>query len=291
MNRGGDRALLFGCLGDELVGILHPSDDPHAQTAIIVIVGGPQYRVGSHRQFVLIARTLAEAGYPVLRFDVRGMGDSTGSVHGFDSIDTDIAAAIDCVHEQLPSVKRVVLWGLCDGASAALLYCHSTHDARVAGLCLLNPWVRSEASLARTHVKHYYAQRLLQPSFWRKMIAGKVGPNALTDSWRSLRTALRPVGGLEPAAGVAIPYQRRMAEAWPTFNGEIMLVLSGRDFTAKEFVEYVEGDKGWKAGFQRRGLVKHDLPEADHTFSDAGSRIALERLTLEWLSTVPVTRS
>ena len=35
----------------------------------------------------------------------------------------------------------------------------ATRDPRVAGLALLNPWVRSDAGLARARVKHYYRQR------------------------------------------------------------------------------------------------------------------------------------
>ena len=39
---------------------------------MVIVVGGPQYRAGSHRQFTLLARHIAAAGYPVLRFDARG---------------------------------------------------------------------------------------------------------------------------------------------------------------------------------------------------------------------------
>jgi hypothetical protein len=44
----------------------------------------------------------------------------------------------------------------------------------IAGLVLLNPWVRSEVSLAQTHIKHYYGQRLLQGEFWRKLLSGRM---------------------------------------------------------------------------------------------------------------------
>ena len=51
-----------------------------------------------------------------MRFDYRGMGDSTGDVRPFDDINDDIAAAIDEFFRQVPGLERVVLWGLCDGA-------------------------------------------------------------------------------------------------------------------------------------------------------------------------------
>jgi exosortase A-associated hydrolase 1 len=276
-----ERALTFRCRGEDLIGIIHPSWDD-SETVVIVLVGGPQYRVGSHRQFVLLARHLARAGYPVLRFDVRGMGDSSGDARSFESIEEDVAAAIDCVQVQLPATRRMVLWGLCDGASAALLYLHTSRDPRVQGLCLLNPWVRSEASLARTHIKHYYSQRVLQASFWRKLITGKVGSSSLLEVLRSLRLAVRPRAASFKGQ-VAAPYQRRMAEAWARFGGRVMLVLSGRDLTAKEFVEYLATGDGWQAALEHPGLEKHEFAGADHTFSDAASRTALEDLTLVWL--------
>ena len=57
-----ERGLVFRCAGEELVGILHPA--PGA-TGVVIVVGGPQYRVGSHRQFLLLARRLAASGIPV----------------------------------------------------------------------------------------------------------------------------------------------------------------------------------------------------------------------------------
>src|SRR5450759_3426358 len=127
-----EETTLFACAGDTLLGILAAPETP-AQTGVVVIVGGPQYRVGSHRQFVLLSRALATAGYGVLRFDYRGMGDSTGAQRDFEAVSADIASAIDTLRQRLPSVKYIALWGLCDAAAAALLYCHDTQDPRVTG--------------------------------------------------------------------------------------------------------------------------------------------------------------
>src|SRR6185503_15223452 len=149
------------------------------------------------------------AGYAVLRFDHRGMGDSEGQQRDFETVSADIASAIDALQARIPSVKQVALWGLCDGASAALLYCHETHDQRVRGLCLLNPWVRSEASLARTHVKHYYTRRLREREFWSKLIRGGVALGALRDFVGNLRASRRR--GRDRAAS-ALTFQQRMAE-------------------------------------------------------------------------------
>ena len=41
--------------------------------------------------------------------------------------------------------------------------------------CLLNPWVRSDATIAKTYLKHYYGQRLLEKEFWAKLDAWRCG--------------------------------------------------------------------------------------------------------------------
>lgn len=55
-----------------------------------------------------------------------------------------VAAAVEAMLRAAP-VRHAVLWGLCDGASASLLYMQATQDPRMTGPALLNPWVRSEA--------------------------------------------------------------------------------------------------------------------------------------------------
>ncbi|MDB5850134.1 MAG: hydrolase 1, exosortase system-associated [Rhodoferax sp.] len=282
-----EEPLVFTCADETLVGILSaPASD--ATTGVVIVVGGPQYRAGSHRQFVRLARTLASAGHAALRFDYRGMGDSSGNARDFLNVTQDIRAAIEALQRRLPTVSKIVLWGLCDGASAALLYCRETQDQRIAGLCLVNPWVRSEASLARTQVKHYYAQRLMQREFWLKLMSGKVAAAALSGLVRSIRLSAGSAGSAGSAASAGAiasnaSFQQRMAEAWHSFQGSILLLLSGDDYTAKEFVEYAQTDTTWSAALKQAKVVQHVLDDADHTFSDHAARTRVEDLTRNWL--------
>ena len=275
-----ERAVTFGCAGQRLIGVVSEASGTPS-LGVLVLVGGPQYRVGSHRQFLLLARRLAEAGFPTMRFDYRGMGDSTGSAVTFDDTVPDIEAAILAFKAACPSVERVVLWGLCDAASAALLYWKVTRDPRVAGMVLLNPWIRSEQSIAATHVKHYYLQRFIDRTFWVKLATGEVKITvALRELIGKILVMFRPGPADERAA---TSFQDRMAAALADFTRPVLLILSGRDYTAKEFLEYASSDRRWKGLIARDTVARADLTKADHTFSTAAWRQEVEALTLDWL--------
>ncbi|MFP5392976.1 MAG: hydrolase 1, exosortase A system-associated, partial [Gammaproteobacteria bacterium] len=198
------RALRFRCQDDWLTGVVHLPAAP-AVRGVLIVVGGPQYRAGSHRQFTLLARALAQEGIPVMRFDVRGMGDSEGEPRDFTDLQDDLRAAIDAF-QAAAAVQDVVLWGLCDGASAAMLY--AAGDARVRGLALLNPWARTESGAARATLKHYYASRLLQPGLWRKIASGQFDVRTALGSLLSL---LRSARAPTRAAAQSLPDRLRVA--------------------------------------------------------------------------------
>ena len=99
-----ERALGFSCHDSWLYGILSLPEKVISR-GILIVVGGPQYRVGSHRQFMLLARHLAAHGVPVMCFDCRGMGDSEGDARNFEGIEDDLYCAIDQFFEEVDSLK------------------------------------------------------------------------------------------------------------------------------------------------------------------------------------------
>jgi exosortase A-associated hydrolase 1 len=278
----------FDCAGDALVGMIHRADRP-GNIGVVIVVGGPQYRIGAHRQFVLLARALAEAGIPACRFDVRGMGDSGGEFPGFEAIDDDIAAAIDAFLDRVPEIDRVVLWGLCDGASASLFYAH--RDRRVAGVVLLNPWIRTEASYARTELRHYYGGKLSDPRFWRRLLTGDVD---LIDAGRSLWRRFRHLspagrdGDGVPGDGVRIdrnlPLPDRMARGLAAFDGPLLLIMSGNDLTAREFDDVTKSSPRWAPALSHERVTRLDLKAADHTFSRAEWTETVNGWTRDWVA-------
>ncbi len=265
-----EHAFTFSCGTNRLLGITTIPEQA-LDVGVLVIVGGPQYRVGSHRQFTLLCRDLAKSGIPAMRFDYTGMGDSEGDLRNFEEVDKDIAAAVDAFLENCENLNQVILWGLCDAATAAAFY--ACKDPRISGLVLLNPWARTEAGEAKARMKHYYLSRIFDPALWKKIFSGKFDfSGSAKDFLGSASSASGPVGSS------ALP--ERMRTSLEKFQGGILFILSGNDLTAREFDDLAKSPdwRGLVAGTQRL-----DLAEADHTFSRREWRDRVSSRTIEWI--------
>src|SRR3954449_9197702 len=129
------RLLSLDCQGAALGATL---DEAAGVTGVLMVTGGTQTRIGSHRMYERLAKRLAEAGFPCLRYDRRGVGDSEGEDPDWRDSGPDIAAAASAFRCECPQVDRVIGFGLCDGASALAFHGAA---ARLHGLVLLNPWL------------------------------------------------------------------------------------------------------------------------------------------------------
>lgn len=273
-----ETAFDIECQGARLPAILHEASGQHA---VVVVVGGPQYRVGSHRQFVLLARALAAQGFPVLRFDMRGMGDQTGPIADFEAHEPDLLAAISALHSRMPQVQRVTLWGLCDGATLAAMV--ANRHPLIRQLILLNPWVRTAHTEAQARLRHYYLQRLFDKAFWRRLMSGEVA------LWSSLSGLLRQCWTLvlhriaPPKTGAtqASDFVTRMLRGLEQFPGKVGFIVCDQDLTAQEFMALCQSESSWQAMLNRHSVRRHQ--EANHTFSSARWRHQVELWTLEFL--------
>ncbi|MDY0974390.1 hydrolase 1, exosortase A system-associated [Massilia sp. CFBP9012] len=277
-----ERALAFDCGGERLVGILSlPGNAAPGARGVLVVVGGPQYRAGSHRQFTLLARDLAQGGVPVLRFDYRGMGDSEGAIRPFDDVEDDLRAALDAFMAAVPGLREVVLWGLCDAASAIGMY--AARDPRVAGLVLLNPWVRTEDGLARATLRHYYRARLRDPAFWKQLLRGGLDWRRSLTSLVALLRKARGGPAAVSAATTTASLPERMRAGLQDFRGQVLLVISGADLTAREFCDLADADHAWKGVLAPPRVTRRQIDDADHTFSRRAWRDQVARWTAQWL--------
>lgn len=267
---------------DGMLGVLTaPAGDAQpVGIGVVIVVGGPQTRVGSHRQFVAMARAIARAGYPCLRFDYTGMGDSSGPMPDFERAGPDIARACDALQRELPHCRRIVLWGLCDGATAALF--HSLVDERIAAVVAANPWARSDSTRSAAIVRQHYGSRLRSPEFWRKLATGKV--DVVGSVREALGHARRALAAKQPAPEerVVRDLPGRVAQALASARCPVRLQLSGNDLTAAEFELAVDGIG--PEGPQHVSRLR--LDHADHTCSDPADWRAFIDDTLALLQTL-----
>jgi uncharacterized protein len=132
--------------GFRLFGILHqPKDVESGTPAILLLSPGVKTRVAPHGLYKKMAETFVEMGFPVLRFDFYGLGDSEGEVsetlladlYGTIQVGRyvdDTIAAMNWM-EQTYGVRRFIVAGLCGGAITGLLT--AERDARVDSLLAL----------------------------------------------------------------------------------------------------------------------------------------------------------
>lgn len=274
-----ESAFTFNGPEGELIGILHQPDTPQT-LGVVIVVGGTQYRVGAHRSFVQLARAISEAGFPVLRFDHRGIGDAPAEYPGFAAIGPDISAALDVFMTRVPMIEGVMLWGLCDAVPAICQI--ANQDKRVQGIALINPWIRDAESYDRSLFKNYYAKRPFQSDFWKNLLLGK---SSGIDFVRLMVRMAKPFKSRngKRAGSNHLTLKERVYRDLLGFKGPCLLVLSGNDLTAQEFDQEMSRLNGGNKLASSDYLTRIDFPTADHTFTTTAERTRLVHLTRVWI--------
>lgn len=221
------RHLSFDCKGDRLVGTL---DEAGGKTGLFIVSGGNEIRSGAHRGQAMLAQALAEQGFPIFRFDRRGIGDSEGINQGFENSADDIAAALACFRREA-EMERIVVYGNCDAATALALHANR-HSIDV--FILSNPWVIEEAS-GITHSPKQLRQRYLA-----KLRSPKAIWQFLTSAtdFKKLGAGLKTAASASPAPA---PLAEKMLAALDVFTGDVHFFIASRDRTAQIFAESLDG--------------------------------------------------
>jgi exosortase A-associated hydrolase 1 len=257
------RLLSFACAGAELAASL---DGAGGRTGLLLVTGGSQSRIGSHRMYERLAKALAELGYPCFRYDRRGVGDSAGDDPGFRGSGPDLNAAAGAFRRESPDLERVIGFGLCDGATALALF---GAEARLDGLVLVNPWlVEAEAGEPPpAAIRHHYRQRLLSLEGWKKILSGAV-------DYRKLLTGLRRISAKEDASPLALDTASALAagrvRAWAIFaEGDATAIAAQQELKASAFKGLIEGSQ--------------KVATDSHTFARPGDDAALLAATVRAL--------
>jgi alpha/beta superfamily hydrolase len=295
---GGDRvreqALSFGDRG-RLFGILTEPLAPSAgRPTVVLLNNGAVTRVGSNRLYVTLARRWAALGFPVLRMDLGGIGDSRPAPGLAENVLYDPSGVADVLSalahlQKTRAHERFVLAGLCAGGYFAF------HTALlgppVAGVIMINPltfyWkpgdTIDEAPSEVYSTLREYKRSLFRQERWGKLLRGQV-PVAyvlqLLLNWTAtlvktrlgqLRRRLARVG---PGRGDVAADFRSLVDR----GVDLLIVFSAGDASI-DLVELHAG-RELKRLARKGGLQTAVLEGADHTFTPvAAQRRLSDRLT------------
>lgn len=178
-----ESAVFFGATRS-LSGILtEPAVDHAGRPAVLLLNAGLLHRVGPNRIYVTLARRLAAAGFPVLRFDFSGLGESESRRDELTIEQSSLAEGREAMDFLVASgvADRFVPMGLCAGAENAQRI--AVQDPRVAGAAMIDGYAYRTAGFYFRH----FGRRVTSGRTWRNFLTGQSG-------WR------RTFRGVLPAA-------------------------------------------------------------------------------------------
>ena len=225
-------ALTFNCQGATLAGTL---DTAPGTSGLLLVSGGNEIRSGAFAGQARFAAEIARAGFPVFRFDRRGIGDSEGPNRGFRHEADDIAAALAAFRALAPQLGRVVGMGNCDAASALMF----AGGARCDALVLSNPWTIDEAGVETgeeagadvtppaSAIRARYLAKLKNPREVARLVSGEV----------DLRKLLRGIAKAAKPKPAPTSLAAEMRTGLETFDGPVRILLAEADRTAQAFAE------------------------------------------------------
>jgi pimeloyl-ACP methyl ester carboxylesterase len=276
--------------------VTKPREDDVCSGAVIIVNAGATYHAGPNRFHVSLARHWARRGYLVIRMDLSGLGDSA-TRPGRPDNEVFPPAALDDIRSAIEFVKtgygidKVTLCGFCSGAYHALRA--AAAQLPVSCLLLVNPehffWKEGthiDALVPVEVVKRTrdHRERIFSLAAWKRLLTGQI------NIWRLVRIYFyRPLLAVE--SGVR-DLARRLHVRLPGDLGWELEDIAARG-TRLVFV-FARGDAGIDLLRIQGGLSLsrlkdrchvHIIDGADHIFSQAASRTALENLLTRELFT------
>ena len=261
------RILSFDCDGSQLAATL---DEAAGDTGLLIVSGGNEIRIGAHRGMARLAADIATAGYPVFRFDRRGIGESEEENGGFTTSAPDIAAALTAFKNACPAMTRTIAFGNCDAATALLLHHTSGIDTHV----LANVWVvEPDGDLPSTAaIRARYRERLKDPRSWVGLFTGAI-------NLRKLAGGLLRIATPQPPALLV----QSVAAALNAAEAPIIILLAARDGTAIAFADAWNGPL-FATARARTNIGVKMIDSASHSFANESDYAALYETIIDVLS-------
>jgi len=148
-------------------------------TGVVLVHGWSGYRSGPHGLLTALGRDLAAAGYPSLRFDFRGRGESGGA--GLASSLLTMADDLTAASEWFAAtygLRRLVYIGLCSGGNVTIGTLRRL--PRASGLVLFSVYPFSDGDafgrdVHRTwHYAEVYLRKALRGDTWSRLFRGDI---------------------------------------------------------------------------------------------------------------------
>lgn len=295
-----EEARLFG-KNNSLVGVItYPDESLRKPTfpAIIFLNAGLIHHIGPNRLYVKLARRLAAAGFPVLRFDLSGIGDSKPRQDNLPfekSAVDDVQQAMDDLTKKL-GVTSFVLMGHCAGAFNS--FSTASVDPRVTGAVMINPeganddWsdFDRKRKVSRYYQGYYSRDALTSRERWVKLLTGRASYgsiirnvavnivwNRISTTFFRFRKKLATRGADDKAMQAAMTTLRTITGR----GGSILFVYSEGSTGFMRVQHIFEGDlKDLNAAGKVKLAV---IPEADHVFTLASMQTRLTNAITEWM--------
>jgi hypothetical protein len=256
--------------------------DEAGRPAVLLLNAGRLHRVGPNRLYVLLARRLAAAGLPVLRFDYSGIGESEPRRDELALEQSALAEGTEAMEFLQTSgiADRFVPMGICAGAeNAQRLACE---DERVVAAVLIDGYAyRTSGYYLRECTRHLLSRRS-----WGRLMASPLTLRRLLGAGRAA-----PVSPSERNPG-GLDYERQFPPR-ATCLEELRRILARKVelltiFTGGGMAEFYNHPRQFAEMFP--SLAAHPclqlefMKSADHTFTLRGHQDALLALTQAWLN-------
>ena len=272
-----EQHIFFENRGCQLMGALHTPDTPSVcEGALVFLHGWAGYRIGPHQMFTKLARRACAEGFPCLRFDFRGRGDSEGDAKAttLSTMISDAVAATRLVRER-SGVSRVAFIGDCSGSEVAIGA--AALGAGVDSLVLWSaPIVGADRAASdrakKQHILKQYAHKLLRKETWQKLLGGKLQFDMIKKAALGGGKGAGEEGAEEDRD---IDWLRRFYD----FRGEALYIYGGNDPTKPESVEHYQA-LSLRAN---RAFNLHLVKGANHAFYSLAWENEVMDTTLNWL--------
>jgi pimeloyl-ACP methyl ester carboxylesterase len=278
-----ERHVWFGA-AKSLSGILTEPDSRQAgRPAVLVLNAGLLHRVGPNRLHVVLARRLAAAGFPVLRLDFSGLGESEPRHDELAYEEAALAEGIEAMDFLQASgvADRFVPMGICAGAEAGQrLACK---DERIVGAVLIDGYAYRSVGY---HLRAW-AHHLLSRRSWSRLLTSPLALRHLLSRGAGRAASVVPTehnpGGLDyerpfpPREACRDELTRILAR-----NVDLFLIFTGGGMAefynhSRQFAEVfpaLAGDPHLRVEFMK---------SADHTFTLRGHQDALLASISAWM--------